>query len=109
MLSIKETPQGIIFKIFVQPKSSRNMLAGLYEDSLKIKITAPPVNNAANKMCIKFLSKCLNIPKSSLEIISGQTSRTKQVICYPKNEQHIETMKKNIISLVDLPEKKNKN
>ena len=79
MLSIREHPEGIIFKIFVQPRSAKNMIVGLHGDALKLKLTAPPVDNAANKMCIKFLAKSLGISKSQLEIISGQTSRTKQV------------------------------
>ncbi len=106
MLHIKETPQGIIFKIFVLPKSSKNMIAGLYNDSIKIKITAPPVDNSANKMCIKFLSKCLKVSKSSLEIISGQTSRSKQILYTPKTNQSTETIKKNIESLVSIPHNK---
>ena len=56
------------------------MIVGLYGDALKIKLTAPPVDGAANKLCIKYLAKCLVVPKSSLEIISGHTSRTKQVL-----------------------------
>ncbi len=56
------------------------MLAGLHDDALKVKLTAPPVNNAANRMSIKFLAKALGVPKSSLEIVSGHTSRNKQVL-----------------------------
>ncbi len=77
---VKNNPHGVTFKVFVQPRSSRNMISGLYQDSLKIKLMAPPVEGAANKMCIKYLAKCLKVSKSSLEIISGQTSRTKQVL-----------------------------
>jgi uncharacterized protein (TIGR00251 family) len=80
MLSISEHPEGIIFKIFVQPRSAKNMIVGLHEDTLKLKLTAPPVDNAANKMCIKFLAKSLGISKSQIEIISGHTSRSKQVL-----------------------------
>ena len=56
------------------------MISGLYKDAIKIKLVAPPVEGAANKMCIKYLAKCLKVSKSSLEIISGHTSRTKQVL-----------------------------
>lgn len=80
MLSIYEHPQGVAFKIFVQPRSSKNIIAGLHDDALKIKLTAPPVDNAANKMCIKFLAKRLGVSNSRIEIITGQTSRTKQVL-----------------------------
>lgn len=56
------------------------MIIGLYGDALKIKLTAPPVDNAANMMCVKFLAKALNVAKSSLDIIAGHTSRNKQVL-----------------------------
>lgn len=80
MLSIQKNSQGIVFKVLVQPRSSKNMLAGLHNDALKVRLTAPPVNNAANRMSIKFLAKALGVPKSSLEIVSGHTSRNKQVL-----------------------------
>jgi len=80
LLLIQENPQGVTFKVFIQPRSSKNMISGLYGDALKIKLTAPPVNGAANKMCIQYLAKCLMSPKSSIEIISGHTSRTKQIL-----------------------------
>jgi uncharacterized protein len=76
---ITEKPDGLVITIFVQPRASRNVIAGLHGDALKIKLTAPPVDNAANKMCLQFLAKCLDISKSSLEIVSGQTGRTKQI------------------------------
>lgn len=80
MLFLQKTPQGVIFKIFVLPRSSRNMIAGYYGDAIKIKLTAPPVDGSANKLCLKYLSKCLNIPKSSLEIVSGHSSRNKTIL-----------------------------
>jgi uncharacterized protein (TIGR00251 family) len=80
MLNIRESSEGVVFKILLQPRSSQNMIAGLHEDALKIKLTAPPVDNAANKMCIKFLAKTLAVSKSSLEIITGHNSRSKQVL-----------------------------
>ena len=79
MLDIRTTSAGLCFKIHVQPKASRNAAAGLYDDALKIRLTAPPVDGAANKMCIAFLSKLMGIPKSSIRIAAGQSSRTKQV------------------------------
>ncbi len=56
------------------------MIVGLHGDALKIKLKAPPVDGAANKMCIDFLAKFFQLPKSSLEITAGHTSRTKQVL-----------------------------
>ena len=61
------------------------MIVGLHGDSLKLKVTAPPVDGAANKMCVKFLAECLSVSPSSLEIISGHGSRTKKILF--KSEQ----------------------
>ena len=79
-LFLKETSDGITFNVFIQPRSSKNSVVGLYGDALKIKLTAPPVEGAANKMCIEFLAKQLGVPKSSLSIISGHSSRTKRIL-----------------------------
>ena len=81
-MSIQKNPRGAVFKVLVKPRSFKNMLTGIRDDALEIKLTAPPVNNAANRMCIKFLAKTLDVPKSSLEIISGHTSRNKRVLLY---------------------------
>ena len=77
---IKQTLDGTVLNIYVQPKSSKNMISGLHNNALKIKVMAPPVDGAANKMCIKYLSKVLGIPKSSLSIISGESSRLKKIL-----------------------------
>ena len=84
MLMIREDDGGVIFKVFIQPRSRKNEIKGLHADALKIKITAPPVDGAANVMCINYLAKCLKISKSSIEIVSGHKSRNKQVrVRYP--------------------------
>jgi len=103
MTFIQHHPRGVLFKIFVQPRSSKNQISGLYGDSLKIKLTAPPVAGAANTMCVKFLAKCLDVPRSSLEIISGHTRRTKQVLFRSKtddSENDFNTLKDRIDLLI---------
>ena len=100
MLSIKESPEGIRFKAFIQPRSSKNEIVGLHGDALKIRLTAPPVDNAANKMCIKFLAKTLGIPKSSIDIASGHTSRTKQILLRHKNAPVSKTEKERLKKLI---------
>jgi uncharacterized protein len=80
MLYLKESHEGIIFKVRVQPRSSKNIVAGLFGDALKIKLTAPPVEGAANGMCIRYLSKCLSVPAKRLEIVSGESGRTKYLL-----------------------------
>ena len=64
-------------KIKLIPNSPKNQIIGFMGDVLKIKITAPPVDNKANKALIEFLSKELKIAKSKIEIIKGQKSRNK--------------------------------
>jgi uncharacterized protein len=64
------------------------MIAGQHGDALKIKVTAPPVDDAANKMCVQYLAKWFKVPKSSIEIISGHTSRTKRLLLRYKNEKN---------------------
>ncbi|MDP2645388.1 MAG: DUF167 domain-containing protein [Desulfobacterales bacterium] len=80
MSFIEKTPKGLAIRIFVQPKSSKNMTAGVSGNAIKIKLTAPPVNDAANRMCIHYLAKQLGVPKSSLKLVSGRTGRSKTVL-----------------------------
>ena len=80
MQFFQETLQGIVINIYVQPRSSRNRVIGLHGNALKIAIQAPPVDDAANRMCIDFLSKWLRLPRSAIEILGGHTSRTKRIL-----------------------------
>ena len=94
MLPILEDDKGFLVKVYVQPRSRKNEVVGLHDGALKIKITSPPVDGAANRACINFLAKYLKIPKSCIEIVSGQTSRIKQLrVCWPKTRD-AETSKK---------------
>jgi uncharacterized protein (TIGR00251 family) len=91
MLPIQDHPSGISFKIRVQPKSSRNRIDGTQGDALKLKVTAPPVDGAANKACIELLAKALGVPKSCLEITSGHAGRNKRILvqCDPAASSRI--------------------
>jgi uncharacterized protein (TIGR00251 family) len=108
MLFIQKNTRGVKFKVFVQPRSSKNTISGLHGDALKIRLTAPPVDNAANKMCIQFLAKTLQISKSSIEIVSGHTSRTKMVLLRYMDEKPTrkekDRLKQRITSLSTSPE-----
>ena len=94
MLWIRETPEGVIFKVIVQPRGSKNEIIGLQRDALKIRLTAPPVEGAANKMCIEFLAKSLKIRKSDVEIVRGQRSRTKKMLVRSARRKKIESLLK---------------
>ncbi|NPA88458.1 MAG: YggU family protein [Epsilonproteobacteria bacterium] len=75
----------VIINVKAQPNSSKNKIAGIYGESLKINIKAPAVEGAANKELIKFMSKEFKIPKSEIEL-KGETSKRKQLIL-PLNEK----------------------
>ncbi|MCP4694302.1 MAG: YggU family protein [Desulfobacterales bacterium] len=77
---LQKHPEGAVLRVFIQPRSSKNMIAGRHGDDLKVKLTAPPVDGAANKMCVKYLAKVLGASKAALEILSGHTSRRKRVL-----------------------------
>ena len=79
MLDIKEYPDGVAFKVKVQPRAAKNQLAGLHEDALKIRLTAPPVDGEANQALTEFLAKTFNVAKSQVELVSGHTGRNKVV------------------------------
>lgn len=70
---------SIEIRIYVQPRSSKNEIAGVHDNAIKIKITSPPLDGAANLLLIKFLSKKLGVSKSRISLISGGKSRNKVV------------------------------
>ena len=63
----------------IQPRASKNEIIPMEGGALKVRLTAPPVDGAANEGLIRFLSEVLGIAKSRVEIISGQTSREKRI------------------------------
>lgn len=74
---LKESKAGCTLTVKLQPRSSKNEICGQLGDALKIKVTAPPVDSAANQTLVEFLSKTLSLPKSAVILIKGQTSRNK--------------------------------
>ena len=79
MSAIEQNKDGIRLRIFLQPKASKDYIAGIHDDELKITITAPPVDGQANAHLLKFLSKSFKVPKSSIILEKGELSRHKQV------------------------------
>ena len=91
-----EDGEYITLKIKAQPNASRSEFCGLYgEDALKVRVAAPAVEGAANKELSKFIAKQFKVPKSSVEFVSGQSSKVK-LIRIPKSkklEDFIEDLK----------------
>jgi uncharacterized protein (TIGR00251 family) len=76
---VSESTSGVIIKVQVQTRASRDEVVGPHGDLLKVRITAAPVAGAANKHLLKFLAKQLKIPQSNLSLKSGGTSKNKSI------------------------------
>jgi len=76
-IQVKPCKEGVQFAAAIQPRASRNQILGIHNQSLKIKLTSPPVDGAANQACIKFLAKAFGISPSRVSIVRGDTSRNK--------------------------------
>lgn len=74
---IKEKNGSLFVRIHVQPRASKNEIVGTHGDSLKVRLTSPPVEGAANSLLIEFIAKKLGTSKSKIEIVSGEKSRHK--------------------------------
>jgi uncharacterized protein (TIGR00251 family) len=79
---------GVVLSIFVQPRASHNQVVGLQGDELKLRLTSPPVDGAANKLCIQYLAKLFSIAKGDVELISGDKSRHKRLLLHGVSEAH---------------------
>ena len=76
---IRDTAEGAQFALRVQPRASRNAIAGIVGDALKLAITAPPVDGKANAAVVEFFAELLRVPKSSVVIVAGETGRNKRI------------------------------
>jgi uncharacterized protein len=77
--SITEANGGVTFSVHVVPRSSRNQIVGVEGGALKIKLTAPPVEGAANAALIEFIAKWLGVRRNAVSIVSGDKARNKIV------------------------------
>ena len=78
-MDITEKDGTVSFAVRVQPRASRDAIAGEYQGGLKIRLTAPPVDDRANESLRKLLAARLKVPLSAVRIASGERSRTKRV------------------------------
>jgi uncharacterized protein (TIGR00251 family) len=79
MIPVHDSPSGATFAIKVHPRARKNAITGELGDALKLSLTAPPVEGKANAACIKFFANLLKVPRSSVTIAAGQTSRNKLI------------------------------
>ena len=79
MLEIQEHAGAAIVSVRVQPRASKDELAGEMNGALKIRLQAPAVENRANDALIEFLAELLKTPKSAVRILSGDRGRIKRI------------------------------
>jgi uncharacterized protein len=79
MLHYTEQGSAITFAVRVVPRASRSEVAGEHDGALRVRLAAPPVAGAANEELRRTLARVLGVPARNVEIVSGQTSKTKRV------------------------------
>ncbi|EIZ0675968.1 YggU family protein [Cronobacter sakazakii] len=79
MSAVSKTVDGLVLRLYIQPKASRDSIIGLHGDELKVAITAPPVDGQANAHLVKYLAKQFRVAKSQVVIEKGELGRHKQV------------------------------
>ena len=89
MFPVNETAKGVTFAIKVQPRARKNAITGTVGDALKLALTAPPVEGKANQAVIEFFADFFEIPRSSVSIASGETSRNKVIRVSGISAQHV--------------------
>jgi uncharacterized protein (TIGR00251 family) len=79
MVAVKDTPTGTTFSVKIHPRARKNAITGVVGEALKLALTAPPVEGRANQAVIEFFADLFEIPRSSVTIASGTTSRNKVI------------------------------
>ncbi len=79
MMPVEAFGNGVRLTLHIQPHASRTELAGMHGDALKVRIAAPPVDGAANAVLAEFLARILLVPRSSVSVVAGASSRRKRV------------------------------
>ncbi|HXU39192.1 MAG TPA: DUF167 domain-containing protein [Blastocatellia bacterium] len=79
MLDLSEKDNAVTIRLRVQPRASRTEIVGEHAGAIKLRVAAPPVDGKANEECRRFLAKLLKVGATSIEIISGESSRDKVI------------------------------
>jgi len=88
---MNEISGGIELHLRVIPRASKNVIQGLHDGALKIRLTTPPVDGKANQALVKFLSKTLKISKTQIKLTQGETSRNKTLRISGITKQQLHT------------------
>jgi uncharacterized protein len=78
--AIEQSANGVLLRIRVQPRASRNEVVGLHGDTVRVRLSAPPVDGRANDELIRLMAQQLDLPRSALRLVSGASSRSKTIM-----------------------------
>lgn len=77
---LRRQRDGVTIDLHVQPRASKNEIVGVQGEELKVRLTSPPVEGEANRLCVEFFAKRLGIARSAVELIAGEKSRHKRLL-----------------------------
>jgi len=97
IIQVKESKKGLTFEIQVTPHASRVEITGWQDGMFKLKVTAQPLEGAANIACVNLLAQALKLRKSQLEILVGEKSRKKIVLVKDISKKDLEEKINNIL------------
>lgn len=92
VLEIQERNGAVVFSVRVQPRASKDEIAGEIGGALKVRLQAPAVEGRANEALIELLAQLLKTPKSAVRILSGDRSRTKRIEIGGVTRQQIQAL-----------------
>ena len=77
MINLRDTADGCTLPVRVHPGAKRNAVTGIHDGAVKISLTTPPTDGRANDSLVAFLATCLKLPRASISLLTGATSRSK--------------------------------
>ncbi len=77
---LQAAAEGAVISLYIQPRAGKNEIVGPQGEELKVRLTAPPLEGAANRLCCDFFARLLRVAKSDLRIVAGEKSRHKRLL-----------------------------
>jgi len=77
---LKAHRDGVTLDLYVQPRASKNEVVGVQGEELKVRLTSPPVEGEANRLCVEYFAKRLGVAKGAVELLAGEKSRHKRLL-----------------------------
>ena len=97
-MKINDTESGATFAVKLHPRAKKNAITGALGEALKLSLTAPPVEGKANDACIEFFADLLKLPRSSITIAAGQSSRNKVIRVIGLSAAEVETRLRRVLT-----------